>query len=328
MFLFGLPPQQAAVYESLPIFLQAYSKPAYKPDVALIFGASRKTPTCFQKRRSLPPPGIKAMRIPKLQYSTFADFFKYVDEHYGSNLSTYKGDMGPYWEDGVGADAYYAAQGSAKPESGAVGRNNVHRIPRVNPNVHPPKLELDAIWKNIELFAEHTWTAGNSVSQPDSEEAVKQLAVKDSRATEAQLQIEDITNRSMNQLVNEIHIPAKTLVVFNALNWKRDAFVETDLDEDAELVISPAIEPVPWELLFRKQGFVHVRFMATDLPPVGYKCFQIRSAGKPLSVEPESAMNPVTENQYYRVTVDAKSGAIQSIFDKQLQRELVDQNSP
>ena len=152
--------------------------------------------------------------------------------------------------------------------------------------------------------------------------------MKDGRATEAQLQIDDITNRSMNQLVNDIHIPAKTLVVFNALNWKRDAFVETDLDEDAELVDLTSHEPVPTELLFRKQGFVHVRFMATDLPPVGYKCFQIRSAGKPLSGEPESARNPVTENQYYRVTVDAKSGAIRSIFDKQLQRELVDQIAP
>ena len=36
--LFGLPPQINAVRESLPIFLQAYSNPSYKPDVALIYG--------------------------------------------------------------------------------------------------------------------------------------------------------------------------------------------------------------------------------------------------------------------------------------------------
>jgi hypothetical protein len=198
----------------------------------------------------------------------------------------------------------------------------------VDAALHPPKAELNAIWKNIELFAEHTWTAGNSVSQPDSEEAVKQLAVKDSRATEAQLQIEDLTNRSMGQLVNEVHIPAKTLVVFNALNWKRDAFVEADLDEDAELVDLTTQAPVPLEVLSRKQGFVHVRFMASDLPPVGYKCFQIRTLGKSIAAEPAREMNPVIENQYYRVTVDAKSGALQSIFDRQLQRELVDRKSP
>ena len=328
MFLFGLPPQQAAVYESLPIFLQAYSKPAYKPDVALIFGSQPENTDLFPETAQFATTWNQSYAYPKLQYSTFADFFKYVDEHYGSSLSTYKGDMGPYWEDGIGADAYYAAKDRQNQSQALSAEIMATASHSVNANVHPPKLELDAMWKNIELFAEHTWTAGNSVSQPDSEEAVKQLAVKDSRATEAQLQIEDITNRSMNQLVNEIHIPAKTLVVFNALNWKRDALVETDLDEDAELVDLTTHQLVPWEVLFRKQGFVHLRLMATDLPPVGYKCFQIRSAGKPLSVEPESAMNPVTENQYYRVTVDAKSGAIRSIIDKQLQRELVDQNSP
>jgi alpha-mannosidase len=328
MFLFGLPPQQAAVYESLPIFLQAYSKPSYKLDTALIFGSQPENTDLFPETAEFATTWNESYLYPKLQYSTFADFFHYVDEHYGSKLPTYKGDMGPYWEDGMGADAFYTAKDRQNQSQALSAEIMATASHSVDPSVHPPKRELDAMWRNIELFAEHTWTAGNSISQPDSEEAVKQLAVKDSRATQAQLQIEDITNRSMGQLVNQIHIPANTLVVFNALNWKRDVFVEADLDEGAELVDLTSHQPVPLEVLFRKQGFAHVRFMATDLPSVGYKCFQIRSGGKPLPVAPDSAMNPVTENQYYRITVDARSGAIQSIFDKQLSRELIDQKSP
>ena len=34
------------------------------------------------------------------------------------------------------------------------------------------------------------------------------------------------------------------------------------------------------------------------------------------------------ENSYYRVTLDPETGAIQSIFDKELNRELVDASSP
>ena len=34
------------------------------------------------------------------------------------------------------------------------------------------------------------------------------------------------------------------------------------------------------------------------------------------------------ENAYYRVQVDAATGAVKSIFDKQLNRELVDAASP
>ena len=36
----------------------------------------------------------------------------------------------------------------------------------------------------------------------------------------------------------------------------------------------------------------------------------------------------VIENQFYRVTIDPESGSVASIFDKQLQRELVDNRSP
>jgi len=36
--LFGLPPQQAAIRDSLPVFLQAYSTDLYKPDSVLVFG--------------------------------------------------------------------------------------------------------------------------------------------------------------------------------------------------------------------------------------------------------------------------------------------------
>jgi alpha-mannosidase len=328
MFLFGLPPQQAAVYESLPIFMQAYSKPGYKLDVALIFGSQPENTDLFPETARFATTWNQGYAFPRLHYATFTDFFQYVDQHYGSDLPTYKGDMGPYWEDGMGADAYFTAK-DRENQSQALSAEIMSTVSHgMNPDLHAPKPELDAIWKNLELFAEHTWTAGNSVSQPDSEEAMRQLAVKDSRATEAHVQIEDLSNKAMSQLVNEIHIPSKTLVVFNALNWKRDALVETDLDEDAELFDLTSNEIVPREVLFNEQGFVHVRFMAHDVPAVGYKCFQIRKAGKPPTAVSESAKNPVTENRYYRITVDAKTGAIQSIFDKELQRELVDPKSP
>ncbi|MGA8596485.1 MAG: polysaccharide lyase family protein, partial [Bryobacteraceae bacterium] len=45
--LFGLPPQLEAVQESLPIYLQAYSKPDYKPDVALIYGTQVENTDLF-----------------------------------------------------------------------------------------------------------------------------------------------------------------------------------------------------------------------------------------------------------------------------------------
>ncbi|MGB7265337.1 MAG: glycoside hydrolase family 38 C-terminal domain-containing protein, partial [Terracidiphilus sp.] len=239
-----------------------------------------------------------------------------------------KGDMGPYWEDGIASDAYYAAedrQNQSDALSSEIASTVAHLI---DPDVHPPKAELNDAWNNILLFAEHTWGAGGSIGRPDSEESVKQLAVKDNFATQARFDLDDITNRSMSQLAREIHVPARTLVVFNALNWERDALIETDLNKNEELIDLTTHQRIPYQVLTDKENFLHVRFLARDLPPVGYKCFQIRTTSGELEAQQAIQTNRVIENQYYRLTVDADSGAVESIFDKQLQRELVDLHSP
>ena len=326
--IFGIPPQQRAGYDSLPIFLQTYSTPDYKPDAALIYGAQGENTDLHPELAEFATVWNHVYAYPKLQYATFADFFKYIDEHYGNDLKTYKGDMGPYWEDGIGSDAYYTAE-DRHNQSLVLSAEIASTVSNsVRPDMHSPKAELDDIWRNIELYAEHTWTAGKSVSQPDSDEAVKQLAIKDNRVTQARFEVEDVSQRAMDRLADQINISAGTFVVFNSLNWKRDALIETDMPRNEELVDLTTRQPVPVEVLFNKEDFEHVRFLASDLPPVGYKCFQKRSAAASNSNEPQADKNPVIENQYYRITVDPESGAIRSIFDKQLHRELADMHSP
>ena len=63
------------------------------------------------------------------------------------------------------------------------------------------------------------------------------------------------------------------------------------------------------------------------MPPVGYKVYYIRSSLKRVNA-PETTTSTTLESPYYRVELDASSGAIKSVDDKQLQKELADQNSP
>ena len=182
------------------------------------------------------------------------------------------------------------------------------------------------IWRNIVLFSEHTWTSWNSVSQPDRQEAADQLEVKDNRAVTARMEIRDVVNRGMSQLANDIHLPAETLVVFNPLNWQRDALVESDLPEKASLQDLTTQRPVTYQVLERREGFVRVRFLAKALPSVGYKCYKIGESNTAAS-EPLPAA-PAVENEFYRLVLDPEAGAVRSIYDKQLQRELVDDRSP
>ncbi len=325
--LFGLPPQLEAVRESLPIYLQAYSGPAYKPDVALIFGTQVENTDLFPSTATFAGDWNKAYAFPKLNYTTFPDFFHYVEMHNAKDLPTVKGDGGGYWEDGIGSDAYFATedrQNQNRVLSAEVLSSVTHSV---DPNLNPPNDAFASIWRNIILFAEHTWLSYNSVSQPDHDESVKQLRVKDGRADSASLEIEDVMNRSLSQLADLIHIPENTLVVFNSLNWQRDAIVEADLFEHPKLVDLATQKEVPLEILYQRQNFLHVRFLAKDVPSVGYKCFSI-SYGETGPAEPVRTNDSVVENSFYRVTLDPESGAVKSIFDKQLQREIVDSGSP
>lgn len=328
MFLFGLPPQEEGIYESLPIFLQAYSKPDYKPNVALIFGTQPENTDLSPETASFATGWNSKFAYPELKYSTFQEFFRYLEKNYGNDLPTYKGDMGPYWEDGAAADALSTAR-NRQNESDTLAAEVASTVSHIlSPDLKPPKEELDDAWKNIVLFAEHTWTSGNSVSQPSSQEAIKQLAVKDNRATQAAFEAEDISNRALSQLADVVHIPMNTLLVFNSLSWERDAVVEADLNMNEQITDPSTKQVIPYEVLSRKENFLHVRFVAPHLPPIGYKCFLIASVPDSTPADPAMEMRTAVENRYYKILVDPNTGSVQSIYDKQLQRELVDTHSP
>lgn len=72
--------------------------------------------------------------------------------------------------------------------------------------------------------------------------------------------------------------------------------------------------------------FQRVEFVAKQVPPVGYKVYYLRPSAKPAGTA-ETANSTTLESPYYRVELDPSSGAVRSIYDKQLQKELVDQNS-
>lgn len=325
---FTVQPTNALIHESLPAFLAPYDRPEYKPDAVMMYGAQFENTALHPQLATFVSTWNRAYAYPKLEYATFADFFRYIDVHYGSELQTYKGDMGPYWEDGIGSDAYYAAE-DRQNQSDVLRAEIASTISHVlNLNDHPPKTELEDAWNNILLFAEHTWGAGNSISQPDSEEATRQLAVKDNYATQAHFEIADLRERALSQLARDIHVPGGTFIVFNSLNWTRDALVEMDLPMHEKLVDLSTHSDVPLEVMSDKENFLHVRFLARNLPAVGYKCYAVEPVPEAQPASQPVSSNPVIENRYYRVTIDSQSGAIKSIFDKELGKELVNTSSP
>jgi alpha-mannosidase len=304
-----------------------YQHPNYHANAAIIFGTQVENTDLYPQQAELVQQWNKVYAYPRLQYSGFHDALKDIAQQFGNNIPTVSGDGGPYWEDGIGADAFYAAIERSNESRGPSAEKLSTLASLVNPRLAADKTDLNRMWANMVLMDEHTWTSYNSVSDPTIGEAVSQLAVKDAYAEKAHALANFLARNSMASLADSISVGRRNLIVFNTLNWSRSGSVSFDLNKGDEIVDASSGKVVPVEFARNGPNFHHVQFVAQDVPAVGYKVFQLRHADRPQA--PEAALHTTTiESPFYRIQLDAASGAVRSVYDKQLQRELVNQESP
>jgi hypothetical protein len=325
--LFGLPPTIAGGRDSLPLYLQIYSRPDYKSDATIIYGTQVENTDLFPQQAELVGEWNKIYAYPHLKYSGFAEAIDYIGGQFGDSLPVVRGDGGPYWEDGIASTARSAAL-ERETEMRALGAEKFSTLSTfVNPRLQPEAEVFKQLWNDMVLYDEHTWGDNRSVSNPQCEEAVRQLATKEGFASEAKKHVDYLLQRSLAALADYISAPKGTVLVFNPLNWQRSSLVEIDLDKGLELVDLVTNQTVPYEVLSTGPDYHHVRFVAQDVPSVGYKAYAIKPAQEP-PVAPLISDIPILQNRYYRVVLDAESGAVKSIFDKELNKELVNTSSP
>ncbi|HVN05622.1 MAG TPA: glycoside hydrolase family 38 C-terminal domain-containing protein [Bryobacteraceae bacterium] len=326
-FVCGLPPQEAGCREGLPTLFQTYEAPGYVPDKLLMFGSQLENTDLIPGEGKFVESWNTKYAWPKLQLATFRDYFQVVEREFGDKLETVRGDFGPYWEDGIGADSQVAAQYREAESRAASAETLASVAAELEPQFAAPLDRLHRIWHDLMLYAEHTYTSWGGYSRPDSNESVEQIATKRFYVADAHEQNHWLTQEAMSRLLDNIAIEPPALVVFNSLGHARDALAEVDLDNGTELVDAASGKAVPLETVRSGEGYRHVRFLAEHVPALGYRVYRMQPSRSAPALEPGNAANTI-ENRFYRVTVDPARGGVTSIFDKQAQREIVDAHSP
>ena len=141
------------------------------------------------------------------------------------------------------------------------------------------------------LLDEHTWTSDRSVSDPNIDQSRGQIAVKEHFADDARMDVDYLLRRHLAAIAGSINNRSGTLIVFNPLNWKRSSLVEYDLRKGAALLDLTTKKEVPYEILSHSEHYLRIRFLAEDVPPVGYKCYARISA----------TSEPPTDPTYFRL---------------------------
>ncbi len=325
--LFGIPTEVAAGVNTVPLFLENYERNSYRAHAVIVYGSQPENTDLDLKQAALAGEWNAEFAYPKLEYSGFAAAMKTIASQFGGDFPTISGDGGPYWEDGIASNARFAAK-ERQIESRAPSVDKLATLTSlINPRLAADKTTLDRMWTNMVLADEHTWNSHDSSSDPSSDETARQSKIKTMYAEDAAQAADYLARNSMSNLAYAVPAARGNLVVFNLLNWKRSELVDFDL-EKGRVIFDPATgATVPVEVVEDSAKLTKVRFLAENVPAFGYKVYELRrSKSEP---QPAAATQTTTlENRYYRIQLDPASGAVRGIYDKQLNKELVNQQSP
>ena len=137
--------------------------------------------------------------------------------------------------------------------------------------------------------------------------------------------IQYLIDSGLQTLFAQKETKTETLVVFNPLSWARTDLATLKLragQKTASLKDLATGTAVPVQPI----SDAEVAFLATDVPPFGYRTYSI-VAGSPTASQIAAGPSPSLENNAYKIALRPTDGALTSLWDKKLNQELVDSSA-
>ncbi|MBN1284044.1 MAG: glycoside hydrolase [Anaerolineae bacterium] len=249
------------------------------------------------------------------------DFFEDFEATYGSDLPVHAGSFGNEWELYCTSMAEVSARVKRLVEKLRGAEAMATLVGLHDPDFMDGREEArDLAWMNLGLYWEHNWTADGLISRDVRAEWQRQIA------DEIEEYIEMLHHDAAHALAGMIRKSETAanlrFFAFNPLNWARTDIADLRIDGIAALdehtpfhVIDLTTgEEIPSQIVYI-DGTPYLRILAQNVPPAGYKVFEVRpGAGR--GFEDAAQVNgDVIENEFFRVTL-AGRGAITSLIDK------------
>jgi len=250
------------------------------------------------------------------------DFFKDFEATYGDNLPSYAAAFGNEW------DLYPASMSevSARVKRSVEKLRGAEALATLvclkDPGfMERRKADEEQAFIDMGLYWNHDWTAdGNTVSRDEYADWARKTA------------------ENIEHYVNTLHDDArialgsmitskgsfKRFFAFNPLSWTRTDIVEIHLESQSPVYVvdvNTGME-APSQVVM-VNGKRRLQVLARDIPPAGYKVFEMRTGAGTNSAQTCAVDGNSIENEFYRLTV-GDNGAITSLIDrKNGNRELV-----
>ena len=266
---------------------------------------------------------------------------------YADRLPTYRGDWTDFWN--------FGSISSAREQ--ATNRNSRTRLrsadaaaaatlglatPLATRHLARTMAQYrEEAWKALNLWDEHTWGADLSLRAPESEDTVTQWYHKAHYAYQARSLSLMLQRDALADL--SLHVQRESpedLLVFNSLPWTRTIFGEVPLHVGSprglpdDATSGRHSQDRVWstdlyaEAAQTREGKAEEGRMGLPRVQVPGYGFTIVKRADLVKLNPEHFReDAVVENAHFRLTFDIDFGGMISLYDKQLERELYDNES-
>ncbi|MGC8669129.1 MAG: polysaccharide lyase family protein [Chthonomonadales bacterium] len=331
----GLTDNADTLGQRLTGWLRSFDRPDYPSDAVFVYGAFSDNQPMTPRYARVAEEWNRTWEYPKIIVSTEPAFFHYVEATVGRKLPVFRGDLGTYWEDGAGSSALETALVRwARARLEQAQRWNSMAVLAGAPL--PQTSEDASTWRNLLFYDEHTWGAWCSISQPQSEQTVKQWAFKAAFAHRAAQEASQREAQAVGRLAAAAKLQSsgsgdarsqRTVVVWNPHSWTQDcvAWVPAQASEPVRVRdrASKAWAPAQWN-----QGRLY--FVARRVPPCGWRAFVLEEKG-PAAWRP--VLSPGSDaftwkTKQFQLRLDPVTGGIASLKELRTGREWVDGTSP
>ncbi|MDX1379040.1 MAG: hypothetical protein R3307_09340, partial [Anaerolineales bacterium] len=250
----------------------------------------------------------------KVIVSNEIDFAQDFEDTYGDTIPTVSASFGNEWDLDCASMAEVSARYKRAIEKLRTAESLAALVSiKQTDFMNGREEDRDLAWMNMGLFWEHNWQGA-----PWENLTEKSIAWHRQITSEIENYVFSLHDDALAALGRMIQKESVTerFFVFNPLNWVRTDYVDyeysgtgvvhvVDLEKDEEI-------PSQFVTLGSKRW---LRILASNVPSVGYKVFEIREGvGQSFSSEIKADGQEI-ENRFYAVTVDER-GAITSLVDK------------
>jgi alpha-mannosidase len=182
--------------------------------------------------------------------------------------------------------------------------------------------DLEEAWQGVMLNQFHDLLPGSGI---------REIYIDAMQTYKHSLNIGNfVSDEALNTVVKNINTSSlkegKPIVVFNPLSWERKDIVQLDLPEGDltnYIVYDEEGKEVASQLVKSGTYKNKILFIADGVPSYGYKVYSLVKRNSPSLSENQLSSTNSVENEFFKITVDEKSGWIKSIYDKKNGKEIL-----